>query len=104
MSALTDQFDSDFAGMISDLSASATWSGNTLTGIFTDLSKGDRPEVGGFVFDYDASFHARASQLPTIKPNTGSIFVIDTKRYVVDRIVITPDGVEWQFQLKSDHR
>lgn len=104
MSALTDQFDSDFSGMIADLPTSATWNGNTITGVFTDLSKADQPEIGGFVVDYDASLHARVSQLPAIKPNVGAVFVIDSKHYVVDRIIVTPDGVEYQFQLKAKHR
>ena len=104
MSDMTDQFDVDFGYMIADLPKTATWGGITLTGAFSDFTKADSPEIGGFVVDYDASINVRVSTLPTVRPNVGAKFTIDGKAFVVTRIVIIPDGVEWQFQLQAENR
>lgn len=106
MSALTDQFDDDLVGVIADLPT--TIAGTTPAGasfafnaVFTDLTKGDSNQIGGFVPDYEATVHAAASTLPTTRPNVGWNFTILGKTYVVDQVIISPDLVEYRFLLRS---
>jgi hypothetical protein len=81
-----NQMNTDLGVMISDMPVSFTWSGTVYTGARSSISKGDSPETGGFLTEYDFRITAQTSQFTSGTPNVGDTITFSGKDYKIQDV------------------
>jgi len=81
---------------------SMTWNGTAYAGIFTEFTKDDSVEVGGYVQHYDASFYVRTALLPTPRPTVEATIACQGKTFKVSRVHQYPDDIAVELELTSE--
>jgi hypothetical protein len=99
-----DTLKSDLRQIVLEGPETITWLGPAYVfpAVFTDFTKVDRNEIGGFALEYDAAVHAQSELFPGSRPNVGDMFLITGRTFLIEHIENDfPDDVEIQFYLKA---
>jgi hypothetical protein len=99
----TDQFADDFDGIINDLPDTLTIAGITASVVFTDYQRSKQLEEGGFEPTYDASAHAKYSDINSVA-SVGITCSVRSTTFRVDGISRSPDLVELRLDLTATTR
>lgn len=78
-----------------------TWSGTDYVGTYTELTKSDTAEVGGFERRYDASFYVRTGLFSGARPNVDDEVTVGSKTFKIVAVHEYPDDIAIELELRS---
>lgn len=78
--------------VMTDLPIAFTWNGAAFSGARTTPDQMQEAEIGGLDQKVQFNLYIRRSDLPTIRPGIGAIFVMEGVSYKVLEIAVAPDG------------
>lgn len=96
----TSQLATDLSNVIVDLPTTFIYKSVSYTGVFTDLSLGNKLEEGGFVSEFDAQMFVLQSVFTTL-PVAGEEITVSSAVYRIDKTSKSPDGAAIRLDLMT---
>jgi len=89
----TTIFDTDLENMIADLPATLVWSGQTVSGMASEVSTSHDISIPGYTQDIGLRWQGRVGDFTSsTTPPVGDTVTVDSVSYRVSAKQITPDG------------